>query len=190
MVRPAEERDVAAAAEVLAAAFADYPWTRWCLPADDHAGRLRSLQELYLGHALRHGVVLVDDAVRGVVAAMPPDTPAPSAEEQARIAALHDDRFELVLAAPVPARPDGAWDLATLGVRPDAQGLGVGAGLVAALLETLGPTATVALDTSDDRNVRLYERFGFVVRDRVELVDGPAVHAMVRPGREVSSGAG
>lgn len=34
-MRTATQQDVPAAARVLTAAFADYPWTRWTVPADD-----------------------------------------------------------------------------------------------------------------------------------------------------------
>jgi hypothetical protein len=48
LVRPATPDDVPDAADVLADAFADYPWTRWTVDADDHGERLRPLHHLYL----------------------------------------------------------------------------------------------------------------------------------------------
>lgn len=180
--RPASPPDVPAAARVLAAAFADYPWTRWTVPADDHERRLEELQALYLAHALEVGVVLVDDAseVRAVVALLPPDAPEPAPAVQERVVALHGDRLAVLADVALPPAPDDAWTLATLGVHPDHRGAGLGTALAEAGLAAAaerGATA-VALETSDERNVRLYERLGFAVTARTELADGPVVWSM------------
>ncbi|KAB2811577.1 GNAT family N-acetyltransferase [Pimelobacter simplex] len=182
-IRRAGENDLAAAADTLAAAFADYAWTRWSVPADDHAARLRELQALYLRHALAHGVVLVSDDVRAVAALLPAGAPAPGSAVQERVAALHGDRLPALLAAELPPRPAGAWDLATLGVHPDARGRGLGSTVVATALGHVAaddPAAVVALETSDERNVRLYERHGFATTARTQVPDGPLVVSMVR----------
>lgn len=55
-IRPAVVGDLDTAADLLAEAFADYPWTRWSIPADGYSCRLRELQRLYLSFALRDGV--------------------------------------------------------------------------------------------------------------------------------------
>lgn len=175
--------DVPAAARTLALAFADYPWTRWTVPADDHAARLEELQALYLGYAVRHGLVLVDDALAAVAALLLPDAPAPPDAVQARVAELHGDRLERVLGVETPGRPAGAWDFATLGVRPDRWGGGLGSTVLAAALVLVGekdPSAAVALETSDPRNVRLYERHGFAVTAHIEAPGGPDVFSMLR----------
>lgn len=182
-IRPATAGDIPAAAHALTLAFAEYPWTEWTIPSDDHLGRLQELQSLYLGHALEHGLVVVDDAGRGVAAAVPPSAPAPSEHLQARVAELHGDRLPLLMAAALPPAPEGAWDFATLGVRPDARGGGLGTRLIDAVLTAIDaqdPHNTISLETSDERNVRLYERHGFVTSARTELQDGPVVYSMVR----------
>ena len=48
IVRRAEASDVDASASRLGLAFADYPWTRWCVDADDHVGRITELQRISL----------------------------------------------------------------------------------------------------------------------------------------------
>lgn len=182
--RPASPPDVPPAARVLAAAFADYPWTRWTVPADDHERRLEELQALYLAHALEVGIVLVDDGPgpRAVVALLPPDASDPAPEVQERVAALHGDRRAVLAGVALPPAPDGAWSLATLGVHPDHRGGGLGTALARAGLDAAARrgATTVALETSDERNVRLYERLGFAVTARTELVDGPVVWSMTR----------
>ncbi|GAA1233427.1 GNAT family N-acetyltransferase [Janibacter melonis] len=187
-VRPATPVDLPEAALTLVRAFEHYPWTRWSIPADDHLARLEELQLLYLAHALRHGVVLVDDEVHGVGAFLPPGAPDPDDATQGRVVELMDDRLPVVMSADLPPRPAGAWDLATLGVRPGSAGRGLGSAVLAEGLRRVdGMMSSVALETSDARNVRLYERHGFVVTGSTEIPDGPVVWSMCR---EATSPAG
>lgn len=170
LVRPAAPGDLDAAADALSAAFADYPWTRYVIPEDGYAERLHTLQHLYLRHALRHGIVAVTDPAGGVIALLPPDAPEPDAGTIRQIIALHGDRIGRVGddgSAP-PADDPGsgrpaAWRLETLGVHPDRQGGGLGGALVRFALDAAARRGAheIELETSDPRNVRLYERFGF-----------------------------
>ena len=179
--------DLDVAAHVLAAAFESYAWTRWSIPADDYAVRLERLQRLYLGHALEHGIVLVGglgaDDVNGVIAVLSPSAPAPSDELRAQVAELHGSRLARIAAAETPPFPDAVWNLATLGVHPEAQGHGLGAALIRAALAEVDASQAVAdtaLETSDNRNVRLYERAGFVLTATTQIQDGPTVYTMLR----------
>ena len=102
-VRRAAAADIPPAARVLGCAFDEYPWTRWSIPADGYAQRLEGLQEIYLRHALRCGLVLVTEDVDGVVALLPPDAPAPPDVDQARIAELLGERLAVLVSAELPA---------------------------------------------------------------------------------------
>lgn len=178
-IRPALEGDLDAAADLLAEAFADYPWTRWSIPTDGYSWRLRELQRLYLSYALRDGVVLVDDGVDGVIALLSPTAELP-AELQSRAVELFGDRIDAVAKVELPAAPSGYWTLETVGVRPSRQGAGLGARLVRAGLDAVDSSGGVgvALETSADANVRLYERCGFAVFATTQINDGPVVHSM------------
>ncbi|AFR50067.1 GNAT family N-acetyltransferase [Gordonia sp. KTR9] len=150
---------------------------------------------MYLGYALDHGVVLVTTDRCGVIALLPPDVPAPDEQFQAEVADLHGDRLAAVTGAETPAPPAGAWHLVTLGVRPGSQGKGLGSSLVRAGLAVLDdktpPGALVALETSDDRNVMIYERVGFVVTATTPVDTGLVVHSMLRdPGADGLSTTG
>lgn len=176
-VRLCTPADLPVAADTLAAAFTDYPWTRYVVPEDDYASRLRDLQHLYLTHAQQHGVVAVVHDGSGVIALLPPDAPDPDDEVLEQVMTLHGDRLDR-LARPTPPHED--WVLETVGVRPDAQGRGVGAELLRfGLAEAARRGArAVRLETSSDRNVRLYERHGFRTTDRGDRPDGPPVWTM------------
>lgn len=182
VLRPATSDDLATAAATLANAFADYPWTRWSVPSDDHVGRLERLQRIYLEHALAHGVVLVDEDVDAVVAVLPPDGPAPHDAAQQEVAQLHGDRLTALAEVDLPARRPGSWDLATLGVRPGRRGAGLGSAAIRAALDAVGKRRGdwVTLETSDVRNVRLYERHGFSAVARTQVPLGPEVYSMER----------
>lgn len=180
-VRNATPDDIQSAARTLAAAFDDYPWTRWSIPAANYAERLEELQSLYLHHALACGLVLVDDERRGVAAFLPPDAPEPSAVTQGRIAELLGDRLQALLGAELASRPAGSWDLATIGVHPDSWGNGVASAIITEGLRRIDSfREATSLETSDARNVSLYSRHGFTMTTTTEIANGPVVHSMLR----------
>ena len=90
------------------------------------AANWNSLQELYLGHALAHGLVFTDDARTSVAAFLPPDAPELPGELQEVVGELHGDRLSRLLELSLPQGPTEAWSLATVGVSPASQGRGLG----------------------------------------------------------------
>lgn len=183
-VRPAAAADLPALAKVLSEAFAEYPWTRWSIPTEDYEQRLEHLQELYLGHALAHGLVFTDDARTSVAAFLPPDAPELPGELQEVVGELHGDRLSRLLELSLPQGPAEAWSLATVGVSPASQGRGLGSAVTRAGLAAIDERhAPVSLETSSEDNVRLYLRLGFAVDATTQVPDGPIVYSMSRPAR-------
>jgi ribosomal protein S18 acetylase RimI-like enzyme len=81
---------------------------------------------------------------------------------------------------PVPPH----WYLATLGTEPDAQGRGLGTAVLAPVLEGCDRDGVAAyLESSAERNVDYYARFGFRVSEVLRLPRGPRVWAMWRDPR-------
>ncbi|MFS0712533.1 GNAT family N-acetyltransferase [Microbacterium sp. 2P01SA-2] len=178
--RLAAENELDAAADALAAAFENYAWTRHVIPEDDYAWRLRELQLVYLWHAHAHGFVGITGRADGVIAVLPLDAPEPAPGVVDRVVQLHGDRLgRLGDATSEPGGPD-AWRIETVGVVPARQGRGLASDLIRfALAEGARRGADrFALDTSDERNVRLYERHGFSVVSRVEPPEAPPVWSM------------
>jgi ribosomal protein S18 acetylase RimI-like enzyme len=63
------------------------------------------------------------------------------------------------------------WHIGPIGVRPELQGKGVGKALLKTFLTTVDERARPAfLETDVDRNVKLYEGFGFGVTGREDIV--------------------
>ena len=176
-MRRATIEDLDAAADMLAEAFEGYPWTRHVLPEEGYEERLRALQLLYLRYAQAHGIVVVTDAADGVIALLPPDAPEPDDDMVEQIVALHGDRLDRLDQAPSPS---DAWRLETLGVRPASQGHGVAGALLGFALAAIAESGAseVRLETSDPRNVRLYERHGFRVVSHSEPAEGPQLWRM------------
>lgn len=180
-IRLATSSDLDAAARVLAAAFDAYPWTRWSIPHDGYANRLEKLQRLYLSHALEHGIVLVDEQLSAVAAFLPPDSPEPTEQTQQHVADLLGARVAVLAELSLPDAPAGAWTLETVGVDPAHQGTGLGTAVTAAGLAMIDERAApVALETSNERNVRLYQRLGFFTVATTAIPGGPIVYSMSR----------
>ncbi|MEG2422115.1 MULTISPECIES: GNAT family N-acetyltransferase [Micrococcaceae] len=179
-IRSARRADIPSASSTLAEAFAFYPWTRWSIPADRYLERLERLQAVYLSHALEHGVVLVSEDLDGVAALLPPSCPEPGLGMQEEISQLMGDRLEITYGADLPQRPENAWDFATLGVAGSSVGRGLGSALISRCLNHIAASdyPEVSLETSNERNVRLYERHGFEVLHRTAIAEGPVVYTM------------
>jgi len=154
-VRRAAAADVASVAATLGAAFEADPWIAWIVAAERHQERVRALQ----------------------------------ASVAALEAELMGDRHAHALSAAAATRhlrPTTPHHLlASLGVLPSEQGRGIGTALVAPVLARAdrGRVDTY-VETSSERNLRLYGRLGFCVTDEVQLADGgPPVWALIRHPR-------
>jgi ribosomal protein S18 acetylase RimI-like enzyme len=198
VIRRAVADDLPAAAETLAAAFADYAWTRWVVDPDDHRARLQGLYAIYLRVALELGQLWVSDDC-AAVAAWTSSRAGLQQEELfereglvAEIARLSGSRVGNVLAgidALAPHAPEGDhWVLAAVGVRPERQGAGLGTRVLAPALAGFDLDGELAvLDTSAPENVRLYERLGFRTTAEVAMPDGgPVVWLMQREPRDLA----
>jgi ribosomal protein S18 acetylase RimI-like enzyme len=81
-----------------------------------------------------------------------------------------------------PAPPH--WYLATLGTEPAAQGRGLGSTVLAPVLEECDRDGVGAyLESSKERNLDYYARFGFRVTRELRLPRGPRVWLMWRDAR-------
>lgn len=192
-VRDATPADVDDCADVLSAAFADYPFTRHTIAGDDHARRLRSCHELLLrAVGLPHGRVHVIDGPERIDAVAVWTVAGPVVDQALvrvapRLAELAGDRAAVAVDvedALARLRPPGPfWFLAPVGVRPARQGSGLcravlAPGLAAADAERL----PAFLETSSPVNVEIYRRMGFGVVAEIDLPHGgPRTWAMVRP---------
>ena len=185
--------DVDVVADLLAAAFADDPLMAWMF-TDPTKAAIHRRQFFAIG--ARSGVegghahLLVDDDE--VVAAAVWSGPGrqlyggPFGEQAGvLVLAAEGERARQVgegLAPMRELRPEEPhFYLGLLGVSPERRGGGLGARLLDASLEVVDRFGAVAhLESSNPRNVSLYERAGFEVVDELALADGPVVRPMTR----------
>jgi GNAT superfamily N-acetyltransferase len=86
------------------------------------------------------------------------------------------------------AQPKDHHYLAVLGTRPDRQGHGIGAALMAPVLERCDREGVGAyLESSKEANVPYYRRHGFEVVDEVDFPGGPRLWPMWRDPRPPTS---
>lgn len=189
MIREATAEDVENAADTLTSAFVDYPFTRHTIDADGHEVRLREFQRLFLAEVgLPHGRVWVSDDLDAVAVWSTPDGEAGPTLERLlpRMVEIAGDRARAhasAEAAMEPHRPQGpAWFLGTVGVRPSAQGRGLGRAVIEPGLAAADAEGVPAfLETSTEANVRVYKALGFEITAEYDLPDGgPRTWAMLR----------
>jgi ribosomal protein S18 acetylase RimI-like enzyme len=86
------------------------------------------------------------------------------------------------MAARHPEQPH--WYLPFLGVDPGAQGRGLGSTLLAQALALVDAEHMPAyLESTNPRNLPLYERFGFRVVGEIQAGSSPPMHPMWREAR-------
>jgi ribosomal protein S18 acetylase RimI-like enzyme len=194
--RVATPADTAVVTRILVAAFDDDPmWGPWAFPEPGRRWQQReSLFRLLVEGAMRYAWVWLAAEDRATAVWIPPGgselTPA---QEQQVDAVLRDslgDRADVVLQAfemfaeARPAEPH--YYLTLFGTDPRHVGLGVGQRLLVDNLRQVDAQGEAAYLEAGDELVGLYQRFGFQVRRRFQLSDGPTVNTMWRDPRPAS----
>ncbi len=187
--RRATHEDVAALAQTLSAAFEGYPLTEWVVRRDAGRAAARHLYfETFLRQGLDRGEVLCDPGRRAAAIWFPPGawgsgvaTVLTRVPVLARIIGWRHLVGRLAqlrrLADHHPAAPH--WYLEVLGTHPAAQGSGLGGALVEAGLARARASRTGAYLLTSNRDViPFYARFGFVVRDEVQVSHGPTLWSL------------
>lgn len=191
-VRRAGPGDLARCAEVLGAAFADSPWTQWCVEATDHVERITALQRISLELlGLPFGLVWVAECEQQVVSVAAWSDSRVDIDRAVftslgdRSRPFHGDRLAAAYAAEQGSHPRPDTDhlfLETIGTAPThwRRGFGV-AVLTPGLAIADRRKIPCALETSTEGNVEFYRRIGFEIVDhRVIAGGGPDVWAMWR----------
>jgi GNAT superfamily N-acetyltransferase len=195
-----EDRD--AAIQVLAASFQGFGPLDQVVGDDDKAqDRRRSMYEMALKEGTKQNVIVAerDGRIEGVLTYVDRPDCIPSARDGLAAVRIAGPRlwtlirdFRMVDKAH-PKTPHR--HLPALGVRPEAQGQGIGGLLMSeyarrcdeAGLEGYLETVRWA-DPSKRAQERLYERHGFAVADVVPMTDDWSMVTMTRPGATTSGG--
>lgn len=169
--------------------FAADPLTRWFWPDATLYNRSRELYDAFGGRAITSGTTFVTENFAGVAMWMPPGVEP------------DEDRMIPILESTVPAdRLESAfgvfeqmssyhpeetcWYLPLIAVDPIYQGAGLGAQLMKHALSTIDEAGLPAyLESSNPRNISLYERHGFEVMGTIQVGTSPPVVPMIRAAR-------
>jgi ribosomal protein S18 acetylase RimI-like enzyme len=196
-IRPARRREAALLGEVLADAFAEDPVFAWLIPPQlrGRDDRLRTVFTSMSRAYLRRGkpCYLTSDASAAALWAAPGSWAMPLSQVILEAAPngmafrghlLRALRTQLQIERLHAAQSRPHWYLGYLGTRSDRQGEGLGTQMLREVLEGLNTGAMPAyLESSNERNLPLYERNGFrVVGELQALGHGPTIWRMWREG--------
>jgi ribosomal protein S18 acetylase RimI-like enzyme len=190
-IRRAGAPDTARLADILTAAFDNDPFITWLLSATET--RPRRLRRFFTTLVLSRMDVDRECYISehgGAAVWAPPGAWRMSAGQQvralpglARTVGHHLPRALSSIAALEGRHPDepAHWYLEALGVLPDRQGKGIGTRLLEPVLTRCDAERLPAyLETATERNLALYERLGFQVREEFDLGNGPHFWTMWR----------
>jgi ribosomal protein S18 acetylase RimI-like enzyme len=201
-VRPADEGDVDALVGVLSRAFSTDPPMSWAFR--DESTRTERLATMF-GAAmpslfLPAGHVWTTSEVAGAAVWQPPGQWRTPDDKVGELLEQYDgkiqpdelDRFLTFLGMIEDKHPDDPehWYLEVLAADVDRQGQGIGSACMQPILERADAEQMPAyLESSNIKNVPLYERNGFKVVDVVDLPDdGPSLWLMWRDPQPTASG--
>lgn len=193
-VRPAVPEDAPALAAVLARAFASDPCMCWVFRDDEtRPGYLDALFAGALGMFLPHDATYTTSDLAGAAIWVPPGKYEGFGDADEDEVALMEaifgaesyDRLRTFLGTMAEHHPSTEHHyLAILGADAGRQGQGIGTATMRPVLDRCDAEGVPAyLESSNGRNVPLYERNGFRVTDVVDLPDGPPVWLMWREPR-------
>ena len=192
-VELATDADTGRIVEMLVRAFEDDPVAGFMFANEKRRPKsLRTFFSIQIrADYLKTGEVWTTDDRRGAALWGPPNKPLPNVRDLLRLLPLlpalfpprHMQKALRALFVVESFRPKYPhWYLATLGTDPPAQGHGIGSVLMSSMIERIDREGTPAyLESSKERNVPFYSRFGFKVTKELRAVDGaPPIWLMLR----------
>ena len=189
-VRAAASGDVDAVIHVITLAFSVDPMTRWAI-RDPHAylSAMPGFVRAFGGHAFPNDTADWT-ADRGGAALWLPPGVEPDGERMMALLETYGSRDALAdlpsifeqMAQFHPTEPH--WYLPLIGVDPACQGRGLGGTLMRHATERCDSDGLPAyLESSNPRNIPLYERHGFEVMGRIQAGSSPVMTPMYRKPR-------
>ena len=182
-------KDKALSAMMLA--FSGDPFFRWFAPDPDlYVRHGCDLMNAFGGNAFNNGTAYASANYEGVSFWLPPGVKTD--EELA-----HESISQIVPAELLETvwsifgemgnyhPKEDCWYLPLIGVDPARQGQGLGSALLKHALEIIDRNSLPAfLESSNPRNISLYERYGFEVVGRIQIGSSPPVHPMIREAQK------
>jgi ribosomal protein S18 acetylase RimI-like enzyme len=189
-MRTATQADRESILDTFVLSFAADPCARylWPKPRDYIAGWRRFAMGLG-GRALDHDAAFVTEDGAAAAFWLPPGVESDSDTLGALIEEAVAEEKRAVLGQVVEQMAqfhphDPHWYLALVGADPARQGEGLGSALIKQGLKACDEQGLPAyLESSNPRNIPLYERHGFEVVATIQPDDFPGLYPMYRPAR-------
>ena len=189
-ITTAAESERTHAIATLTAAFADDPAVRWMYPDDDQYRRsFPGFAAAFGGRAFAAGTAHIAEGFAGAALWLAPGT---EPDEEALIghiertaAGTERDALFAVFEEMGGYHPEMPhWYLPLIGVAPAHQGRGVGSALLHHALAAADRDGMPAyLESSNARNVPLYQRHGFALLGTIQHGSSPPIFPMLRRAR-------
>ncbi len=190
LIASATPEEYERAIATLVTAFTSDPLLRWMLPEpNQYLTYFREVLRFFGGSAFQHGSAYRAEDFLSVALWLPPgvlpDEEALGAVMQEAVAEeLQEEVFGLLEQVSQFHPEVEHWYLSAIGVDPRAQGMGYGSALLAHTLEVCDQAHQAAyLESTNPRNVPLYERFGFRAIGVIQSGSSPAITPMLRDAR-------
>jgi ribosomal protein S18 acetylase RimI-like enzyme len=189
-VRAAAGHEEAVVIGVITLAFSTDPMARWAFPDPaKYLDLMPRLARAFGGNAFGQGSAHLVEGGHGAAMWLPPGL-EPDVETLMQMSREHvpnerqDDMMRVFeqMDAFHPTEP--CWYLPMIGVDPACQGRGYGSALLRFALEQVDRAGAPAyLESSNPRNIPLYERHGFAVVGNIQAGTSPSLAPMLRPPR-------
>jgi GNAT superfamily N-acetyltransferase len=187
-VRSASASLQASAVDTIVLGFAADPMTRWVWPdSSEYLRIMPRFVKAFGGRAFEHGTADITEGARAAALWLPPGVEPDDAEMDAVMeATLRPDIAEDIgailkgMAEHHPHEPH--WYLPLIAADPHWIGQGLGALLMKHALRRCDEQGVAAyLESSNPRNISLYQRHGFQITGRIQSGSSPVVTPMLRP---------
>ncbi len=188
-IRIAEEADRNPAIHSLILSFSSDPLVRWIWPEPSVYLAVQEGFDAFGGGAIDSNTAYVAGNFEGIAFWMPPGV---EPDEDRMVAFLQrtvpEERQEAVFGLFEKMDEfhpeETCWYLPTIGVDPACQGKGIGSQLMKHALQIIDEAGLPAyLESSNPRNISLYERHGFEIVGQIQVADSPVAHPMFREAR-------
>ena len=192
-VHAAERSNVARAVDVMVLAFSSDPITRWCWPdPQQYLAHFPPFVTAFGGAAFDKETAYVAEQGSGAALWLPPGSEPDGDAMMALLQRTVDEQrlkdvFALLeqMGRYHPSEPH--WYLPLMGVDPSRQGRGYGSALMQHALATCDRDCRPAyLESTNPKNIPLYERHGFELLGTIQSGSSPPLFPMLRKWRRES----